>query len=155
MANIIYNNFKAKMADGTYRWNTQPLSGTAGSRVKVALMKVVAVTSDAGQDLTALDAVLTGSKEYGGSYTRPTLASVAVVNDTTSNHAELGADDQVVTVPDDSGASVVGLVVFIDPTGSAADSLCVPVCYMDVTTFVGNGANVTFVWNAEGLMKLV
>ena len=42
MTNIIYNQFKAQLADGTYRWNTQPDVDTAGSRVKFALMKPAA-----------------------------------------------------------------------------------------------------------------
>lgn len=152
MANIIYNNFKAKMADGTYRWNTQPLSGTAGSRVKFALMRIAADDVDD----TALSDVLSGKDYASGAYTRPTLGSLAVVNDTTSNHAELdAADEEGVTIAADSSNSVVGLVVFIDPTGAAADSLCVPVCYMDVANFQGNGSDISFVWNAEGLMKLV
>ena len=152
MTNIIYNQFKAQLADGTYRWNTQPDVDTAGSRVKFALMKTAADDVDD----TALDDVLDGKAYSSGSYTRPTLASVAVVNDTTSNHAELNAADvEGLTIAQDSTNSVVGIVVFIDPTGSADDDACHPVCYMDVTNFVGKGDDVTFVWNAEGLMKLV
>lgn len=151
MANIIYNIFKENLAEGTYRWNTVPDVDVSGSRVKVVLMATAADTSDSGQDIAILSTVVSG-KEYGGTYTRPTLDGVVVVNDSVSNHAELDADDEVVAVG--SGGTVVGLVVFIDPTGSSVDGSCVPVCYMDVTSFVGNGSDVTFVWNAEGLMKL-
>jgi hypothetical protein len=152
MANIIYNIFKANLADGTYRWNTQPDVDTAGSRVKFALMKIAADDVDD----TALDDVLSGKDYASGSYTRPTLASLAVVNDTTSNHAELNAADvDGLAITSDSANSVVGIVVFIDPSGSSGDGDCVPVCYMDVANFKGNGSDISFVWNAEGLMKLV
>jgi len=151
MANIIYNQFKAQLAAGTYKWATAPNPANGSGTLKFALMKTAADDVDD----TALDDVLSGKDYDDGSYTRPTLDSVAVVNDTSSNHAELNADDEVVTIAADGSEQVVGIVVYVNPTGSAADSACHPVCYMDVTNFVGKGDDITFVWNAEGLMKLV
>lgn len=151
MANIIYNQFKAQLADGTYRWHNTPDVDTGGSIVKFALMKAAADDVDD----TALDDVLSGKDYDDGSYTRPTLTGLAVVNDTSSNHAELNATDVTIAITADGVEQVFGVVVYINPTGSSGDGDCHPVCYMDVTHFVGNGANITFVWNAEGLMKLV
>jgi len=151
MTNIIYNQFKAQLAAGTYKWATAPNPANGSGTLKFALMKTAADNVDD----TVLSDVLSGKDYDDGSYTRPTLDSVAVVNDTTSNHAELDAADEVVTIAADGSESVVGIVVYVNPTGSAADSACHPVCYMNVANFKGNGSDVTFVWNGEGLMKLV
>ena len=151
MTNIIYNQFKRQLAIGTYRWTDQVNPADVNGEVMFALMKTAADDVDD----TVLSDVLSGKDYASGSYTRPVLGSLVVVNDTTSNHSELDAADSVVTITADDSNSVVGIVVYVRPEVSTADNACHPVCYMDVTSFVGNGSDVTFVWNGEGLMKLV
>ena len=151
MTNIIYNQFKRQLAIGTYRWTDQVNPADANGEVMFALMKTAADDVDD----TVLSDVLSGKDYDDDSYTRPVLDSLVVVNDTTSNHSELTAANEVVTIAADGSEQVVGIVVYVRPGVSTADNGCHPVCYMDVTNFTGKGDGVTFVWNAEGLMKLV
>lgn len=139
MGSFVYNSYKEQLVDGTYDWD-------AGQTYKVALVNVE--LTDATE--TDVDTVLgSGSKEYGS-------ARVDLANLTISSGATVGmdADDTVFTsLAADGSEQVVALLVYVHVGGG--DGNCKPVAtFLLTSAFYGNGATVTFTWNASGLITL-
>ena len=151
MASCVYNIFKQKVADGTYRWNAN--SDGAGGTYEIALVE--AVLSDPDPD--TVTAALTGGNEYDGSYSRTAVANLSVILDDTNNRAKLDADDTTVSSVglDAGGQKVEGVLLYVKPNGTSADSSYIPAAFIDLATaFYGNGSNVTFTWDSVGLITL-
>ena len=151
MASFVYNIWKQKLADGTYRWNAN--SDGAGGSYELALTE--AVLSDPDPD--TVDAALTGGNEYDGSYSRTAVANLTVVLDDTNDRAKLDADDTTISSigVDAGGQKVEGVLLYVKPNGTSADSAYIPAAFFDLATaFYGNGSNVTFVWDSVGLITL-
>jgi len=151
MASFIYNIWKQKLADGTYRWNAN--SDGSGGTYELALTE--AVLSDPDPD--TVSAALTGGNEYDGSYSRTVVANLSVVLDDTNNRAKLDADDTTVSSlgADAGGQKVEGVLLYVKPNGTSADSAYIPAAFFDLATaFYGNSSNVTFVWDSVGLVTL-
>jgi hypothetical protein len=81
------------------------------------------------------------------------LANEAVNEDSPNNRAEFDADDLEFTALGVGTSNNIGLVIFKWITNIG---LSLPIAYIDTGGFPfdGNGGNVTFQWNAEGILQV-
>ena len=144
MANIVYNIFKQKLSLGDYKWADAPL---VGGKYKVMLIKVALTDPDP----TTVATAISGSKEYAGSYTPTDVTGLGVTIDNVNDRVLLDAtvNTTVSSVGADGVNQVVGVLLFVDPDDSDTDASSVPVAHFDITAFLGNGSNVTFVWSSS------
>ena len=153
MASFIFNVWKKELAKGTYRWNTN--SDAAGGVYQIAQSKIV-MSAGTYEDVdTVAAATSAGAWEYGS--TRTSLANVDVKADAdTNNRAELDADDTTVSsLAADGSNKVEGILLYVKPNGTSADSAYIPAVFFDLASpFYGNSSNVTFVWDSVGLVTL-
>lgn len=142
MADAAYNRGKFLVASGGLDW--------VNDNVQALLL------DDAGAYAFSPDhnfvADLTpASNEFGGSgYTRQALGGKTVTEDDTADRAELDADDVVWAAI--NGATAQAAVLFIQATNDADSML---LAYMDSGfPFVANGGNLTWQFNAAGVLTL-
>ena len=139
MANIIYNNFKKNIMNGSIDLDTDT--------IKVAL-----VTSSYTPDQDTHEFFDDVTNEVSGTgYTAggATLASTAVTADTTDNEGVFDANDVTWST---STITARGAVIY-KSTGVAGTSPLI--CYLDFgSDQSSSGGDFTIQWNAEGILNL-
>lgn len=139
MADVIYNNFKEAIMNGSIDLDTDT--------IKVAL-----VTSAYTPDQDAHDMFDDITNEVSGTgYTAggATLANKAVSQDNTDNEGVFDADDVVWST---STITARGAVIY-KSTGTASTSPLI--CYLDFgSDKVSTAGSFTISWNAEGILNL-
>jgi hypothetical protein len=140
MADVIYNSFKAKIADGSIDLDTDT--------IKVAL-----VTSSYTPDQDAHDFFNDVTNEVSGTgYTAggATLGSKTVTADNTNNRGVFDAADTSWTT---STITARGAVIYKSRGGAAsADEL---ICYIDFGSDKSSSASTfTIQWSANGILTL-
>ncbi len=157
MANTIHNRFKAEGVRGTIDY-------VAGAAVKWMLLdNVTPWTQDPDDDFVdlggandPLDAEYAGTGYTGGfnGASRTVLASRTITQDDANDRAELDAADKTFSSIG-SGSESINFLLIIDETGEAADTATDILASLDsnlpVTT---NGGDVTFQFDAEGILQL-
>lgn len=157
MAQTIHNRFKAEGV-------RQTIDFLGGAGIKFMIADNVTVwTQDPDDDFVDLagandiiDAEYAGTGYTGGfgGGGRTVLASKTITQDDTNNRAELDAADKTFTAIG-SGSESINFLFVIDETGAANDLASDVLCSLDsglpVTT---NGGDVTFQFDAEGIMQL-
>jgi len=146
MADIVYNAFKQKIADGTIDWDA--------ATVRVLLIRSTSTyTADPDHEFVS---DLTGLAEpTDGSYARQSLAGKLVAKDNANNRAVLDANDTSFGNVA-GGQTVIGYICYVQTGGSDAspgdDTL---VCHVDSPADkVLQGDPFTVVWNAAGVVTL-
>lgn len=139
MANVIYNNFKAKIMDGSIDLDTDT--------IKVAL-----VTSSYTPDADTHDFFDDVTNEVSGTgYTAggAEITSLAVTVDTTDDEGVFdGADVTWAT----STITAAGAVIYKDSGASTTSPL---ICYFDFGgDKTSSAGNFVVSWNAEGILNL-
>ena len=151
MADVVFNRFKANIADGTIDWDT-----TTG--IRVLLLSTAVATPDPDLDFVA--DLVDGSNNIELSttnYGRQDVASRTVAIDDTNNRSVLDAADNVWTAlgPASGGPTVRGALVYLrvgaDDSTPADDPL---IAYFDLVDTQVNSGNFTVQWAAAGLITL-
>ncbi|MBI4822672.1 MAG: hypothetical protein HY805_00350 [Nitrospirae bacterium] len=139
MANVIYNSFKKKIADGNIDLDTDTI-------------KVLLVTSAYVPDQDLHDFKDDVTNEITGTgYTAggQALANKTVTQDNTNNKAVFDADDVVWA---SSSLTARGAVIYKD-TGTAGTSPLIAYIDFSADKTSSNG-NFTIQWNASGILSL-
>lgn len=144
MADFWYNIAKNKLAKGDLDFDVADL------RVKLCMSNT---TCDTEVDAANLAGFTTIDAYDGTGYTDLDLAGVSVVNDTTNDRTEVqySAGNFGATV----GAGTrqwVGALYYVRVDGTAANDY--PVAWKDLTANNGNGGQINFTPNAEGLLQI-
>lgn len=150
MASFVYNKAAQEIADGT----VDLLNDT---------IKTMLVTSaytpnrddlvvDAGGANDALDAEISVSGYTGGwgGSGRKALTSKTLTTDNANDRAEFDADNLTWSTLG-TGATIAAMVVIKE--GGANDTTSRLIAYLDVTDTPTNGGDVTFTFDAEGIIQ--
>lgn len=143
MANFIYNEAKKQVATGGIDFASDDI------RVLLVMTNTTADTEDDKDtlnDFTTLD-------EYDGSgYGRVALANEVVNEDAPNDRAEFDADDATFSSLGVGTRQCQAAIVY---KHVGAESVNIPIAYIDTGGFPfdGNGGDITFQWNAEGIMQ--
>jgi len=145
MANFIYNEAKRAIAEGEIDF------GTGGATIK-AMLVMSNSTTNTEDDANTLAAFTTLDEMDGANYSRITLSSQVVNEDSANNRAEFDAADITWSSLGAGTRQVKALIVY---KHVGADSSNVPIAYIDTGgfPFSANGGNVTVQWNAEGIVQ--
>ena len=138
-----YTPAKYKFARGEIAWHT--------SDIRVLLV-MSNTTADTEQDAATISAFTTLDEYDGANIVRKALAGEVVNEDDPNNRAELTADAVTWTALGAGTRQGVGMVVYKFGTD---DTDSVPILYIDTGgfPFTGNGGNVVFTPNAEGIAQ--
>lgn len=124
------------------QWSDAGRADFATAGVSGRTLRAMLVTADPSiQNKTTVSA-LTGEAAAAG-YSRQTLTTVAVVNDTTNHKARISADPVNFGSPA-VGETYVGVVVFRRVGGSDVAANDIPWVFIDSNDLPSNGAAVTF-----------
>lgn len=150
MASFVYNKAAQEIADGT----VDLLNDT---------IKTMLVTSaytpnrddlvvDAGGANDALDAEISVSGYTGGwgGSGRKALTGKTLTTDNTNDRAEFDADNLTWSTLG-TGATIAAMIVIKE--GGANDTTSRLIAYLDVTDTPTNGGDVTFTFDAEGIIQ--
>ena len=146
MASVVYNQFKADIANATQDWD----DGAATYRVALYTTNPAINADD-----NFMSDISDGTEATGGGYARVTLANRSVTKDTTNDRAVLDADDTLfaaINAGTINGAAVYKRVGADDSTPS--DDRLVAFYDFSGSPFVTNGGDFTIQWNAAGLITL-
>lgn len=142
MANFVYTTAKKGLMDGT-------IDLTGDIRVMLCMSNT---TADEEEDTTFIDQFTTLDEHDGANYVRKALASGAVTNDDANDRGEFDAADVVWTALGAGTRAAAGLVLYLFVSD---DTDSVPIAWIDDgAPFSPNGGNVTYQWNAEGIIQL-
>ena len=155
MASFVYDQYKKQLADGTYKWHATPATSAS---MKVALVNTTRAASTSG-DNTVQDVLGSASppeREYGTARVALSGSGLQVDEDgTTTRLKGPTAGTEFSALAADGTEQVTSVLVYVDPTGSAADSACHPVAILELATaFYGNDSDVTFQWSSNGIITL-
>lgn len=108
-------------------------------------------TADTEDDVNLMNGFTTLDEYDGSGYARAALDNQAVNEDASNNRAEFDADDEVLSTIGAGTRSIEGGIIY---NHAGADSANMPIAWVDdFTNFNGNGGNITFQWNAEGILQ--
>ena len=145
---FVYNEFKRALAEGEINLN-------ATDDIRCVLV-MTNTTFDIDDDINTLSGVTTADYYDGANHDSTNghaLASEVVTEDSGNNRAEFDAADLVFTALGVGTRQAQGIVVFkwITNIGSS-----MPIAFIDTGGFPfdGNGGDVTFQWNAEGILQV-
>lgn len=119
--------------------------------IRVALV-MSNTTADTEDDKTLMNAFTTLDEMDGAGYARGALANEAWAKDVANNRSEFDADDLVFTSVSAGTRQVVGALLYKHVTN---DTDSIPLAYINGTGFPFDpgGGNITFQWNAEGIVQ--
>lgn len=141
---FIYNEAKRAIAEAELDF------GTGGNTWRLALV-MTNTTADTEDDVNNMGAFTTLDDYDGSGYARADLDNEVVNEDAANNRAEFDADDEVFSTIGAGTRSIEGAILYKFVTNDAGS---MPVAFIDdFTNFNGNGGNITFQWNAEGIVQ--
>ena len=142
MASFVYTNAKRAFGAGEIDWDANTFKAT---------LCMTNTTADTEKDKLLMNAFTTLDEYDGSGFARVTLASKAVAADTSNDRGELDCADITFSSLAAGTRSVEGMLVY---KHVSADSDSIPIAWIDnFTNFAGNGGDVTFTVNAEGLIQ--
>tara|TARA_R110002051_G_scaffold11852_1_gene42757 strand:- start:737 stop:1180 length:444 start_codon:yes stop_codon:yes gene_type:complete len=146
MASFVYDAFKEQLVQNEYGW-----AKGSPDTYKILLLNTAIGTGDS--DETTVAAVIAGDLEYTPDQ-RETIASQSITPGSGSTTGLDAADTIFTTLaPGGVGEQVNSLLLYVHIAGG--DANCKPAAVFALATpFTGNGATVTFTWNAAGLITL-
>ncbi len=144
MASFVYNEIKRALAEGEIDL------GSGGDDIRVALV-MSNTTADTEDDADVIDDFTTLDEYDGANYVRKALANEAVAEDAGNDRAEFDADDVTWSALGAGTRQCVGAVLYKHVTD---DTDSVPIAFIDLADFDGNGGDVTVQWNAEGILQV-
>lgn len=144
MASFVYNEAKRAFAEGEIDL------GSGGATLRLALV-MTNTTADTEDDVNNMGAFSTLDDYDGSGYSRATIDSQVVNEDAANNRAEFDAADEVFSTIGAGTRSIEGAILYKFVTNDAGST---PIAWIDdFTNFNGNGGNITFQWNAEGILQ--
>ncbi len=147
MANFVYTE-----ATRAFMEAELDLNATDDVRMIIVMSNT---TTDTEEDVTTMGGFTTLDEYDGTGYVAggQTLDNEVVNKDDANNRSEFDADDEVFSNLGVGTRQAVAIVVFKFITSF---SLSLPLAFMDTGGFPfdGNGNDVTFEWNAEGIIQL-
>jgi len=145
MASFVYTNAKELMLKGDLDFDE------AGNDMRVALV-MTNTTADTEKDKALMNAFTTLDECDGANYVRKALATQVVSEDAGGLRGEFSADPVTWTALGVGTRQVQGLILYKHVTNDA-DSI--PVAWIDTGGFPfwGNGGDVTYTPNAEGILQ--
>jgi hypothetical protein len=143
MANFIYNEAKRAFAEGEIDLGADDI------RVLLVMSNTTADTED---DKNTIDGFTTLDEYDGANYARKALANEVVNEDAANDRAEFDADDVTWSALGAGTRQCQAAIVYKHVND---DSDSVPIAFIDTGGFPfdGNGGDVTFQWNAEGIVQ--
>lgn len=143
MAALVFNQFKYEVAAQSCSWSSDTM--------KAALV-MTNTTADTEEDVDYVDSFTTLDECDGASYSRQTLGSKTVTNDTTNDRTKLDAADVTYSSLGVGTRQTQGVLIIQD-TGSDATSI--PVCYMPFTSNqTHNGSDFPVQFPSTGILLL-
>ena len=144
MASLVYTYAKAKLLSADIDLNADD--------IRVAMV-MSDTTCDTEEDKQFIDTFTTLDECDGANYVRKELASEAVTADEANDRGEFDADDFTWTALGVGTRQNVGLLLFKHVND---DTDSIPIAYIDTGGFPfdGNGGNVTYTVNVEGILQL-
>lgn len=139
MANLVYNAAKQKIANGTIDLDTSTLKVMLVQTTYTANADHATIDDGTADDPASHEVSVSG-------YSRQTLTTPSVTNDTTNDFAYLDGDD--VTFTSLVAGQTIGGAILYYHTG--ADNTAVPIAFYDVTDTPTNGGNIVIQWAAVG-----
>ncbi|MGE3666643.1 MAG: hypothetical protein AB7G51_08470 [Steroidobacteraceae bacterium] len=139
---FIYNEAKRAFARGEI--------DLVSDDIRLALLSTN-TTADTEDDVNLMNGFSTLDEYDGSGYARAALDSQAVNEDAANNRAEFDAADEVLTTIGAGTRAIEGGQIYKHVTN---DTDSVPIAFVDdFTNFNGNGGDITFQWNAEGILQ--
>lgn len=147
MASAVYTNAKRALLAGEIDM------AASGDDIRVAILMTTttAGNDDANRDATTISGFTTLGEYNGSGYVRKAFTSEAVAADNPNNRGEFDGEDLTWTALGAGTNSATALLLYKHVTD---DTDSIPIAYIDVTDFAGNGGDVTVQWNAEGILQL-
>lgn len=148
MANFVFTEAKRGILAGEIDMNADDIR---------MLLVVSGNTLSTQEDVTTISAFTTLNEYAGTNYARQALASETVTADNANDRAEFSATNVTFTSlganTTNAGANCTAALLYKHVTN---DTDSIPIAYIDTGgfPFQGNGGDVTFQWNAEGIIQL-
>lgn len=143
MPNFVYTEAKRALLAGEIDFATDDMR---------VLLVMTNTTADTEEDVTTIAGFTTLDEGDGSGYARESIGSGnAVAADNANDRGEWDASDIVFALLGTGSRNYQAAVIYQHNNG---DTDHVPVAYIDDDfPFPGNGSNVLFTWNAEGLIQ--
>lgn len=141
---FIYNEAKRALAEAELDF------GSGGATLKVALV-MTNTTADTEDDVNLMNGFTTLDEMDGSGYSRQTIASQSVAEDSGNNRAYFDASDTTFSSLGAGTRQVQGAILY---KHVGADSSNTPIAFFDSGgfPFTANGGSVTLQWNASGII---
>ncbi len=155
MASFWYHRAGRDAAKGDVDLDTAPVT-----MVLVGTDTTISVGGAQGADAATVLVLTSGSATFGeysgANYVRKDLLSAnhAIAQDDANNRTEWDNADVVYTNLGADPNSAAGILLYLG-SSTDNDSDNVPLAYLDITAFNGNGGNVSVSWGAQGILQYV
>lgn len=149
MANFFYTKAKHLLLGGNLDFDE------AGNDIRVLLV-MTNTSADTEKDVDTISAFATLDEYDGANYVRKALANQTTVEDEANDRGEFDADDVTWTALGAGTRQCQAAIIYKHVTN---DTDSVPLAFIDTVAsgptfpWSGNGGNIVFTWNAEGIIQ--
>lgn len=150
MASFVYTKAAEEIANGTIDLLTDTIKAMLVNSTYTAAKSDTVVDAGGANDPVDAEINVSGYVRGWGGAGRKSLASKAVNLDNANNRAEFDAADLTWTALG-SGATIAAMILIKE--GVSNDTTSRLIAYLDVTDTATNGGDITFTFNAEGIIQ--
>ena len=150
MPSFVYNKAAEEIATGTVNLLTDTIKTMLVTSTYSPARTDLVVDAGGANDPVDAEINVTGyTRGYGGAG-RKSLASKTLTVDQSNNRAEFDAANLTWTALG-SGATIAAMIVIKE--GASNDTTSRLIAYLDVTDTATNGGDITFTFDAEGIIQ--
>lgn len=145
MADFVYNDHKHRLGQGNVNYASEDMR---------LILVMGSTTFDTEDDITTLGGVTTPDYFDGANHDTTNghaLDSEAWAKDASNDRSEFDAADEVLSALGAGSGNVVATILYEFDTDRDSSH---PVAYLDHTDFNGNGGDVTYQFNSEGILQI-
>lgn len=150
MPSYVYTKAAEEIANGTIDLLTDTIKAMLVNSTYTPSKSDTVVDAGGANDPVDAEINVTGYTRGWGGAGRKSLASKAINLDNTNNRAEFDASDLTWTSLG-SGATIAAMILIKE--GVSNDTTSRLIAYLDVTDTSTNGGNITFTFDAEGIIQ--
>lgn len=151
MASFVYNTAAKEMWDGTIDLLVDTIKVMLVTSSYVANRDDLVVDAGGANDPADHEINVSGYSPGFASASRKTLAGKAIVTDLANDRAEFSATNLTWTAL--GAGTTIAAAILIKETG-ANDTTTRLIAYLDTVDTLTNGGDITFTWDAEGILQL-